>query len=213
MKTMIGFPDDDYDSLGQSGKTFTYEEALDVIRRKLKYLRIDLGIDSKMEKELVKEMITAYSDKQISLMDLYAHFYAPCKITDPEFKIMGCGDMSDVMIDFSEGYEKFIKSLGDEYVNYMIRRRSAAILLSKIMTLPYPVSKIMYMRYFKEKSDLEIAANMFFSRATFYRLHKSGIDKLTAMYFPQFAQMSGKDDDSYDTEGSEESASPENSEE
>ena len=82
-----------------------------------------------------------------------------------------------------------------------------------IMTLPYPVSKVMYMRYFKEKSDQEIAANMFCSRATFYRFHRSGLDKLTAMYFPQFAQMSRTDDDSYDTEGSEESAGTENSEE
>ena len=84
----------------------------------------DLGLSTSIEDSLIHELLTAYEDKKISLMDLYAHFYSPCKVSDPGLTVKGTGDMTDVMVDFSEGYEKFIKSLGDEYVNYMIRRRS-----------------------------------------------------------------------------------------
>ncbi len=174
---------DDFNYM-QSDDVESFEQATEVMKLRLKYLRFDLGLSTSIEESLINELLTAYEDKKISLMDLYAHFYSPCKVSDPGFSVKGNGDMTDVMVDFSEGYEKFIKSLGDEYVNYMVRRRSAAVLLSKVLSLEYPRSKVLYLHYFKEKSDINVANALFCSRATFYRTKKEAIEELTHMYYP-----------------------------
>ena len=175
----------------KSDEVESFEQAMEIMKLRLKYLRFDLGLSTSIEDSLIHELLTAYEDKKISLMDLYAHFYSPCKVSDPGLTVKGTGDMTDVMVDFSEGYEKFIKSLGDEYVNYMIRRRSAAVLLSKLLSLEYPRSKVLYLHYFKEKSDVNVAKALFCSRATFYRTKKEALEELTLMYYPHLASKAG----------------------
>ena len=76
------------------------------------------------------------------------------------------------------------KSMEEEYVAQLIRRRNATILLSKMLSIKYPYSKIMYLYYYKAMTDIEIADSLYISRATFYRLKDAGLTILTSMYYP-----------------------------
>ena len=176
-----------YGSYDSGDNAETFEQAKDIIKTRLRFLRMDLGIHTKIEDTLIAELLMAYEDKRQSLMDLYAHLYSPCKVSEPEYVVKGNGDMNDVMIDFSDGYDKFIQSMSDEYVNQLMRRRSATILLSRMLSIEYPCSKIMYLYYYKSLSAEEIAEEMFISRATFYRIKNAGLTILTGIYYPQLA--------------------------
>ena len=173
-----------YEKYGSAEDVKTFSEAKDIIRTRLKYLRVDLGEHTPLEDSLVAEITMAHEDKRRSLMDFYAHFCSPCKVSEIELLPKAQTDMNDVMIDFSEGYEKFIQMLEEEYVSQMIRRRSATILLSKVLSIKYPYSKIIYLYYYKSMSDSEIASSLFISRATFYRIKDTGLTMLTSMYYP-----------------------------
>ncbi len=177
-------PDSSLVNYGAADDVKTFSEAKDIIKTRLKYLRVDLGKHSPMEDSLVAEITMAHEDKRLSLMDFYSHLYSPCKVSDLAFVPKGQGDMNDVMIDFSEGYDKFIKSMEEEYVAQLIRRRNATILLSKMLSIKYPYSKIMYLYYYKAMTDIEIADSLYISRATFYRIKDAGLTILTSMYYP-----------------------------
>jgi hypothetical protein len=116
-------------------------------------------------------------------MDLYAGYYAPCKVSDPTYVPKGQGDMNDVMINFSEGFNDFVKSMEEQYVNCLIRRRRATILLSRMLSIRLPYSRLMYLYYYKKKDPDEISETLYISRATFFRLKSFAINELTEMYY------------------------------
>lgn len=178
----------------ENRKVETFEQAMNIMKRRLKYLRIDLGIQSDIENALLTEFRMLCEDKNRNILDYYTHFYAPCKVSDTEPKFHGQGDMNDMMIDFSEGYDKFIKALGEEYVSYMIRRRNASILLTKLLSLSYPQTKILYYYYYKAMDEKKIIDMMYISRSTFYRLKNNGLLMLTSIFFPELYEQFKKKD-------------------
>ncbi|MBR3247976.1 MAG: hypothetical protein IKG03_06235 [Clostridiales bacterium] len=162
----------------------SFEEAKAIINTRLNHLCADLTDCSDMEDKYFKEICKAYDDKKMSFMDLYAGFYAPCKVSDPLFLPKGQGDMNDVMINFSEGFNEFIASMEEQYVTCLIRRRRATILLSKMLSIQLPYSRLMYLYYYKKQDVSEISESLYISRATFYRLKSVAINTLTGLYFP-----------------------------
>ena len=161
----------------------SFEQAKNLVRSRLKYLRADLAYKSPVEESLINELSKAHEDKKRKLMDIYARFYSPCKVSDTEYNPRAQCDMSDIMIDFSEGYDKFIKAMEEELVENVMRRRRATVLLSRMLSIKYPYSKVMYLYYYKDMKDTEISEKFFMSRSTFYRLKDVGIDLLTHMYY------------------------------
>jgi hypothetical protein len=95
----------------------------------------------------------------------------------------GQGDMNDVMIDFSEGFDEFIESLEETYVNNIMRRRRAAVLLKRMLSMKLPYSRLMYLYYYKKLDPIVIIDDLYISRATFYRIKSVAINMLTSMYF------------------------------
>ena len=113
----------------------SFEEARAIINARLNHLCTDLSDCPEVENRLIREINKAYEDQKVSLMDLYAGFYSPCKISDTVFEPRGQGDMNDVMIDFSEGFDEFVESLEESYVNNIMRRRRAAVLLKRMLSM------------------------------------------------------------------------------
>lgn len=184
----------DYDDIG---KVSSFEEARAIIIARLNHLKEDLAYVPDIEERLFKEIEKAHDDRKLSLMDIYAGFYAPCQITDTVFEPKGTGDMNDVMIDFSTGFDEFIEAMEEQYVECIIKRRRAAVLLKRMLSLGLPFSKILYLYYYKKLEPNEIIKINFISRATFYRLKSFAINMLTSMYYP------GKSDDKNHGKGGE----------
>lgn len=181
----------DYDDIG---KVSSFAEARAIINARLNHLREDLADVPEIEERLLKEIEKAHDDKRISLMDLYAGFYSPCKIADTCFEPKGNGDMNDVMLDFSKGFDEFIESMEEQYVECIIKRRRAAVLLKRMLSLGLPFSKILYLSYYKKLEPNEIIKNNFFSRATFYRLKSFAINTLTSLYYPSNKKNGGDEE-------------------
>ena len=161
----------------------SFEEARAIINARLNRLCEDLADYPETENKLLNEICKVYEDRKISFMDLYAGYYAPCKVSDPTYVPKGQGDMNDVMINFSEGFNDFVKSMEEQYVNCLIRRRRATILLSRMLSIRLPYSRLMYLYYYKKKDPDEISESLYISRATFFRLKSFAINELTEMYY------------------------------
>lgn len=161
----------------------SFEEARAIINSRLNHLCEDLSDYPGTEDNLVKEICKAYEDRKVSFMDLYAGYYAPCKVSDTAFVPKGQGDMNDVMIDFSEGFNDFLTSMEEQYVNCFIKRRRATILLSRMLSIRLPYSRLMYLYYYKKQDPSVISESLFISRATFYRLKSIAINAITDMYY------------------------------
>ena len=180
----------------------TFEEARAIIVSRLNALRSDLSDKSPVEDTIIAEICRAREDKKQSLMDLYAGYFAPCKVTDPAYKPKAQGDMSELMINFSEGYKAFINSLEEQYVNSIIKRRRATILLNRMLSIKMPCALIMYLYYYKHVDQADILDRLFISRATFYRIKSAAINSLTKMYYSSKKKKGTSDDGG----GSKESA-------
>ena len=127
----------------------TFEEARAIIVSRLNDLRCDLSDKSPLEDSIVAEICRAREDKKQSLMDLYAGYFSPCKVTDTSYMPKAETDMNELMINFSEGFKAFIQSMEEQYVNSIIRRRRATILLNRMLTIKMPCALIMYLYYYK----------------------------------------------------------------
>lgn len=161
----------------------SFAEARAIINARLNHLCEDLADYPETEYKILNEICKAYEDRKVSFMDLYAGYYAPCKVSESAYMPKGQGDMNDVMINFSEGYNDFIKSMEEQYVNCLIRRRRATILLSRMLSIRLPYSRLMYLYYYKKKDPDEISESLYISRATFFRLKSFAINELTEMYY------------------------------
>ena len=161
----------------------SFEEARAIVSQRLSNLREDLSVRTGAEESLFAELIRTGEERNRSLMDLYACFYSPCKVSDTEYVPKAQGDMNDVMIDFSNGYEEFVKSMEEEYSTLMSRRRRAQGLLRRILSIPYPYSRVMYHFYYLAEEPEKISEELFISRATFYRIKSVALNILTSMYY------------------------------
>ena len=162
----------------------SFEEARAIIVSRLNRLREDLSFQPSVEDPIVAEICKAREDGTASLMDIYAGYYSPCKVTEPAYIPRGQGDMNDIMISFSEGFSEFIESLEEQYVDLILRRRRATILLNRMLSIRLPLARLMYLYYYQRIDPGDVTNKLFCSRATFYRLKSSAITAVTRMYYP-----------------------------
>lgn len=171
----------------------SFDEAKAIITTRLNHLKVDLFDKSSSEENVIAEICRANEDKQISLMDLYAGYYSPCQVTNPANDVKGNGDMTDVMLCFSEGFTKFVESLESHFVDIIIRRRRATILLNRMLSIKQPMARLMYLYYYKNLRPDVIISMLYISRATFYRLKAAAIRDLTKMYYTEKTDNDGGD--------------------
>ena len=162
----------------------SFEEARAIIISRLNRLREDLAFHTSVEDPIVAEICKARDDSSMDLMDIYAGYYSPCKVSEPAFVPKGQGDMNDIMISFSEGFSEFIESLEEKYVDLIIRRRRATILLNRMLSMNLPLARLMYLYYYQRIDPGDVTDKLFCSRATFYRLKADAISAITKMYYP-----------------------------
>ena len=163
----------------------TFVEAKEIITQRLNSLRADLSFQSPIEFSIFNELTRVHDDKKISLMDFYAHFYSPCRVSEPSF-------VNDVMLDFSQGFDKFIKTLEEEYERMIQVRRDATILFCRMLSQPYPYSTILYMYYYRNIDPAVICKKFFLSRATFYRMKNNAVTRVTREYYPELYKIHHK---------------------
>ena len=180
----------------------SFEEARAIIVSRLNNLRVDLAAYSQAEDSIANEILKVNADKNIDLMNIYADYFSPCKVIDPTFIPKGEVDMNDIMINFSEGFNIFLESLEEKYLDMLIRRRRATILLNRMLSDKFPFSILMYLYYYKHVDQADILDRLFISRATFYRIKSAAINSLTKMYYSSKKKKGTSDDGG----GSKESA-------
>ena len=181
-----------HDSDDELKNAKSFDEAREIIKARLKYLRSDINFRSPLEEALTNELDTAHDDRQHKLMDIYARFCSPCKVEDYNSDPKEQSDMNDIMIDFSEGYDKFIRAMEEELICITARRRKATELMTKLLSIKYPYSKVMYLCYYKNMRDSEIREKFFMSKSSYYRVKNIGLDMITKMYYPGNSERDNK---------------------
>ncbi len=149
---------------------------------RLKNLYADLYSTEPEAEALFQELCHLYKGNNENLMDEYAKLFAPVKTT-PE-SVPGSGnpvDMTQLMIDFSEGYSEFVTRLEGTYRDVLKRRKSAVDLFSKMVSLPFPEARILFMTYYKKMDQEQILKSLFISRSTYYRSKKAALGSLQRM--------------------------------
>ncbi len=172
----------------------SFDEARAIIETRLNHLHSDLFIRTKAEEALLNNILKSEDEIKTALMDVYAGYYSPCKVTDTVFVPKGDGDMNDMMIDFSEGYDDFVRDMQVAYAEKLDRKRKAAQLVKNILSLKYPYSRVLYLSYYQLKDPDDVADMLYFSRATFYRSKSLGINMLTKIYYPHLGNGDDGDD-------------------
>ncbi|MCQ2482825.1 MAG: hypothetical protein MJ153_05020 [Clostridia bacterium] len=136
--------------------------------KRLETLRDDLYYSTTMleqKLQLVKE-ITSNLDQ---LHDEYVKDFAPVAASSFGVRFQHDSDMNSAYIDFSEGYDKFIKDLKKDIVRLYYLRDSSYQILSEILVLPSPHSQILFLRYYLNERPKVISAFFYKSKSTFYR--------------------------------------------
>ncbi len=140
----------------------------DYLERRLETLKDDIYYSNTMleqKLQLVKE-ITSNLDK---LHDDYVKDFSPVATSSFGVRFQHDSDMNSAYIDFSEGYDKFIKELKKDIVRLYYLRETSYQILSEILVLPSPHSQILFLRYYLNESPEVISTFFFNSRSKFYR--------------------------------------------
>ncbi|MCR4688462.1 MAG: DUF1492 domain-containing protein [Saccharofermentans sp.] len=147
--------------------------------KRLKNLYEDLlGTDLEAD-ELFRELCNQYDNGKEELLDEYARLFSPVKTTPETGNSTGNPvDMTQLMLNFSEGYDEFVARLENTYRAALIKRRDAVDLFSKMVSLPFPEARLLFMTYYKRMSPEDIRKKLFISRATYFRSKRAAICNL-----------------------------------
>ena len=64
--------------------------------------------------------------------------------------------------------------------------------MTKLLSIKYPYSKVMYLCYYKNMRDSEIREKFFMSKSSYYRVKNIGLDMITKMYYPGNSERDNK---------------------
>ncbi|MBR1797137.1 MAG: sigma-70 family RNA polymerase sigma factor [Clostridiales bacterium] len=158
-----------------------------ILRERLNTLYEDLTCSNNEAISLVNFMSECVDDKIAVIRDMYFHDHAPVRVLNPSIEHTGGSyDIEEEIIEISQGYDTFVKKLGNK-TSYVLNKHAKALaLFLTLMNLPDPYSRVLYLRYFKCLSVEDISEEMFISKSSVYRKHDKGISLL-------YELMSSKD--------------------
>ena len=138
----------------------------------------DLIINDKEAINLASFISNSRKDKNSILRELYYNDNAPVKVLSTQFKGRGESDVTGEMIDVSIKYDEFLDRL-EKRVNELISRHNRAMdVFFLIMSLPDPLCRLLYLKYFKRMTCDEVSVQLYISPPTFYRKLKDGEELL-----------------------------------
>lgn len=167
-------------------KIYTEKELKALLLNKLNSMHSDINSLPENAKYYLTELRKTRNDKLRALMDLYSRDYAPAKVTDFSGMPKKQGDMTGEMIDFSNGFDSYIDSLEKEYMAAKKKRGDAIRLLTLLLSLKQPYSRILYLRYYKRLSPEQARFEMNISRSTLFRKQNAALDELVELYAENF---------------------------
>ena len=121
-------------------------------------------------------------DKRKILMDMYADCYAPVKATDYSGLPKRSCDMTAEMLDFVDNFDKYIASIEEEYSVFIKQKREAVALLAMVLSLRQPYSRILYLKYYKRMSPVEMCGEMHIARSTLFRKRNVALGELAELF-------------------------------
>ncbi len=149
---------------------------------RLNSLQTDVNTVPEKAKCYLTELRKTRNDKRRALMDVYAADYAPAKVTDFSGLPKKEGDMTGEMLDFSNGFDKYIASLEEEYMDAKKQRKDAIRLMTLILSLKQPYSRILYLRYYKRLSPEDACFEMHIARSTLFRKQSTALSQLMELF-------------------------------
>jgi len=160
----------------------TKRELRSMLVTRLNSLHSDVNARNEKAECYLAELKKARKDKRKALMDLYAAENAPVKVADLSRLPKKECDMTGEMIDFSQGFDKYIASLEKEYADAKRRRNEAVKLLTMLMTLKPPYSMILYLRYYRKISPKDACYQLHIARSTLFRKQSAALTQLSELF-------------------------------
>ncbi len=156
----------------------------DILIKRLNGLYTDLTCKSEEAENLVNFMCTSLDDKRTFLKDMYYRDHAPVKVLNPSYTGVKGGkkDIEAEIISISEGYDSFIKKLGNQTSDILSRHSMALELFVELLSMPEPYSRLLYLRYFKGLDMDEVSRITFMSKSSCYRKIEKGVELLIKRY-------------------------------
>ena len=160
----------------------TKRELKSMLLTRLNSLQTDVNTVPEKAKCYLTELRKTRNDKRKALMNVYAADYAPAKVTDFSGLPKKEGDMTGEMLDFSNGFDKYIDSLEQEYMDAKRQRKEAVRLLTLMLSLKQPYSRILYLRYYKKLSPEDACFEMHIARSTLFRKQNAALSQLMELF-------------------------------
>lgn len=160
----------------------TKRELRSMLLTRLNSLQTDVNTVPEKAKCYLTELRKTRNDKRKALMDIYAEEYAPAKVTDFSGLPKKEGDMTGEMLDFSNGFDNYIASLEKEYLDAKKQRKEAIRLLTLMLSLKQPYSRILYLRYYKRLSPEDACFEMHIARSTLFRKQSTALSQLMELF-------------------------------
>ena len=170
------------------GIPITKKELKAMLLLKLSTLQYDLIKVPEEARRYLLDIRKTRNDKNTA-MDAYAEDNSPVKVTDLSGLPKRECDMTGEMIDFSEGFDRYILSIEKESAAAKKRRSEAIRLLTMVMSLKQPYSRILYLRYYRKMSPENACYEMHVARSTMFRKQNVALDKLAEMFAANYGYI------------------------
>ena len=163
-------------------KIISEKELKSLVLRRLGSLHNDVNLEPDSNTKYLAELKRTKEEKRRIIMDIYAWYYSPQKTTDLSGLPKRQGDMTGEMLDFCAGFDKYIASMEEEYQACTRQRKEAVQLLTMVLTLKQPFSRILYLRYYMKMSPRDACNTLHVGRSTLFRKQNTALSELMVMF-------------------------------
>ena len=163
-------------------KRLTLKELKTFLLFKLNSMYRDVNLDPDKTAAYLEEIRKTSEDKRKLMMNVYAKYYAPVKVTDYSGLPKRESDMTGEMIDFSAGFDDYIASVEEQYNIIVKQKREAVALLSLVLSLKQPYARILYFRYYKKLTTKETCEELHIARSTLFRKREVALGELSKLF-------------------------------
>lgn len=163
-------------------KSYSRKELKSMLMSRLNTLQEDVDIVPEKARIYMSEIKRTNSDRYRALMDIYATENVPVKVADYSGLPKKPSDMTAEMLDFSSGFDKYIDSLEKEYIAARLNRCEAIRLMTLVLSLQQPYSRLLYLRFYKKLSPDDASNVMHLARSTMFRKQSTAMGLLVELY-------------------------------
>ena len=172
----------------------TRKELKAMLMNRLNTLQYDLIKSPEEANRCLSDLKETRNDKIKALMDDYAKDNAPVKVSDISGIPKRECDMTGEMIDFCEGFDRYIDSIEKEYASIKKRRKEAVKLMTMLMSIKQPYAKILYLRYYRKMSPEVACKEMHIARSTMFRRQSNALNLLSDLFAENYDIIIKPDD-------------------